>query len=67
MMKMLRASYEQKQDKLKKETKERLEKHRKEIAAVENKKSKKLQQVKKEVFRHRSKAQSRNKKNSDGT
>lgn len=57
MMKMLRASYEHKQEKMKKETKDRLEKHRQEIDAIERKKSRKLQQVKKEVFRNKSKAQ----------
>lgn len=64
MMKMLRASYEHKQDKLKKETKERLEKHRQGIAAIEAKKSKKLQQIKKEVFRNRSKSQQKQSRDS---
>lgn len=57
MMKMLRASYEHKQDKLKHETKERLEKHRQEITAIETKKARKFQQIKKDVFRKRSKGQ----------
>lgn len=57
MMKMLRASYEHKQGKLKNETKQRLEKHRQEIAATEQKKARKLQQIKKDVFRKRSKGQ----------
>lgn len=64
MMKMLRASYEQKQDKLKNETKDRLEKHRREISAIESKKSRKLQQIKKDVFRKRSKSQNKEQKNS---
>lgn len=64
MMKMLRASYDQKQEKLKKETKQRLEKHRQEIAAIESKKSRKLQQIKKDVFRKRSKSQNKEQKNS---
>lgn len=65
MMKMLRASYEHKQEKLKKETKERLEKHRQEIVAIEAKKSRKLQQIKKEVFRNKSKSQKREQKSSE--
>lgn len=59
MMKMLRASYEHKQEKLKNETKGRLAKHRQEIAGIEAKKARKLQQVKKDVFRKRSKGLSR--------
>lgn len=65
MMKMLRASYEQKQEKMKKETKERLEKHRQEIRAIEDKKSRKLQQIKKELFRNKSKGQKREQKSSE--
>lgn len=65
MMKMLRASYEHKQENLKKETKERLEKHRKEVAGIEANKTKKLQKVKKEVFRNRSKTQIRQQKKSE--
>lgn len=57
MMKMLRATYENKQEKIKKETKERLEKHRQEIEAIEEKKHRKLMKRKKEVFRNRSKSQ----------
>lgn len=64
MMKMLRASYDQKQEKVKKETKQRLEKHRREVAAIESKKSRKLQQIKKDVFRKRSKSQNKEQKNS---
>ncbi|CAH1163978.1 unnamed protein product [Phaedon cochleariae] len=61
MMKMLRSSYDQKQSKLKEETKKRLEKHRQEIEAIEADKGKKLKQKKKEVFRRKSKAQQKEK------
>nr|XP_022906506.1 ribosome biogenesis protein BMS1 homolog [Onthophagus taurus] len=57
MLKMIRTAYEHKQERLKKETKERLEKHRKTIEALESKKQKKMQQKKKDVFRAKSKAQ----------
>nr|CAH7762249.1 unnamed protein product [Callosobruchus chinensis] len=60
MMKMIKASYEHKQEKLKQETKERMEKYRREIEAIELSKDKKLKQKKKEVFRNRSKAQKKN-------
>lgn len=59
MMKMLRASYDNKQDKLKQATKERMEKHQQEVIAIEMKKNKKLKQQKKEVFRYKSKNQIR--------
>ncbi|KAJ8925423.1 hypothetical protein NQ315_009255 [Exocentrus adspersus] len=62
MMKMIKTAYEHKQEKLKKETKERLEKHRQEVAAQEASKGRKLKQKKKEVFRNRSKAQIREQK-----
>lgn len=61
---MIKAAYEHKQEKLKKETKERLEKHRQDIAAQEANKERKLKQKKKEVFRNRSKAQIREQKKS---
>lgn len=61
---MLRASYEHKQEKLNQDTKQRLDKHRQEIAAIEAKKSRKLQQVKKNVFRNRSKTQIKEQKKS---
>ncbi|XP_018580000.1 ribosome biogenesis protein BMS1 homolog [Anoplophora glabripennis] len=66
MIKMIKATYEHKQEKLKKETKERLEKHRQNIAAQEASKERKLKQKKKEVFRNRSKAQIREKNKGGG-
>lgn len=66
MMKMLRASYENKQAKLKQATKERVEKHQQEIMAIELKKNKKLKQQKKEIFRYKSKSQKRQ-ENKGGT
>ncbi|XP_030765681.1 ribosome biogenesis protein BMS1 homolog [Sitophilus oryzae] len=57
MMKMIKASYQHKQERLKKETKERLEKHREEVSNQEKSKDRKIKQKKKEVMRHRSKAQ----------
>ncbi|XP_050504650.1 ribosome biogenesis protein BMS1 homolog [Diabrotica virgifera virgifera] len=65
MMKMLRASYDKKQEKLKEETKERLERHRKEIEGIEFNKLKKLKDVKKQVHRMRSK-QANSKKGKKG-
>lgn len=59
MIKMIKASYEHKQQQLKQATKERLEKHRQAIEVQENRKLKKIQQKKKEVFRNKSKAQRR--------
>nr|XP_023014590.1 ribosome biogenesis protein BMS1 homolog [Leptinotarsa decemlineata] len=50
MMKMLRASYEQKQNKLKMETKSRMEKHRQEVEALEAFKDKKLKEKKKRAI-----------------
>lgn len=61
---MIKTSYEHKQQQLKQATKERVEKHRQMVEAQENMKYKKLQQKKKEVFRHKSKAQ--NKQSSKG-
>ncbi|KAG5892001.1 hypothetical protein JTB14_007749 [Gonioctena quinquepunctata] len=61
MMKMLRTSYEHKNEKLKAETKKRVEKHRQEVEAIEANKEKKLKQKKKEVFRNRSKAKNKEK------
>nr|CAI5861220.1 unnamed protein product [Callosobruchus analis] len=60
MIKMIKASYEHKQEKLKQETKERMEKYRREIEAIEFNKEKKIKQKKKEVFRNKSKAQKKN-------
>lgn len=57
MMKMIKASYQHKQEKLKQETKERMEKHRQTITAQEASKERKIKQKKKEVFRNKSKAQ----------
>lgn len=57
MLKMIKASYQHKQAKLKEETKQRLEKHRQEVAAQEASKDRKIKQKKKEVFRYKSKAQ----------
>lgn len=57
MMKMIKASYQHKQEKLKNETKQRMEKHRAEILAQEHNKEKKLKQKKKEIMRGRSKSQ----------
>lgn len=62
MMKMIKASYEHKQKQLKEQTKERVEKHKKAIEEIEARKYRKLKQQKKEVFRHRSKAQIREEK-----
>lgn len=59
-MKMIKTSYQHKQERLKQETKERLEKHRQDVAAVESNKETKLKQKKKEVFRKRSKAKKKN-------
>ena len=56
-MKMVKTNYEHKQEKLKLEMKERVEKHREAVEAQETVKEKKLKQKKKEVFRARSKAQ----------
>ncbi|CAH1101523.1 unnamed protein product [Psylliodes chrysocephalus] len=55
MMKMLRASYDKKQDKLKQETNARLDKFRQEIEGIEANKYKKLKEIKKNVHRMRSK------------
>ncbi|XP_056633768.1 ribosome biogenesis protein BMS1 homolog [Diorhabda sublineata] len=55
MMKMLRASYNKKQEKIKQETKERLEKHRQEIESVEANRLRKLKDIKKNVHRMKSK------------
>ncbi|XP_066142906.1 ribosome biogenesis protein BMS1 homolog [Euwallacea fornicatus] len=57
MMKMIKASYQHKQAKLKEETQQRLEKHRQEILAQEAKKNKKIKEKKKNIFRNKSKAQ----------
>lgn len=57
MLKMIKTSYQHKQEQLKLQTKERLEKHRSMIEEVENRKNNKLRKQKKEVFRNRSKAQ----------
>ncbi|XP_060536199.1 ribosome biogenesis protein BMS1 homolog [Cylas formicarius] len=57
MMKMIKTSYQHRQEKIKQETKERLEKHRREVAQQEASKDKKLKEKKKEVFRKKSKAQ----------
>lgn len=59
MIKMIKTSYEHKQQQLKQATKERMEKHRQMIEAQENRKLRKIQQKKKEVFRNKSKAQKR--------
>ncbi|XP_017781271.1 PREDICTED: ribosome biogenesis protein BMS1 homolog [Nicrophorus vespilloides] len=57
MMKMLKASFEFKQGQLKTQTKERLAKYKKTIEDIEQRKSKKLGEIKKDVFRKRSKAE----------
>ncbi|XP_066262376.1 ribosome biogenesis protein BMS1 homolog [Euwallacea similis] len=57
MMKMIKASYQHKQAKLKEETQQRLEKHRQEVSAQEARKNKKIKEKKKDVFRKKSKAQ----------
>lgn len=56
MIKMIRASYKQKQTKLAEETQQRLQKHREAIKAQEASKDKKIKQKKKEVFVKKSKA-----------
>lgn len=62
MIKRIKATYEHKQQQLKAQTKERLEKHRQMVEAVQNKRARKLQAQKKEVFRAKSKAQIREEK-----
>jgi hypothetical protein len=57
MLKMIKATYQHKQEKIQKETKERLEKHRQSILAQEASKEKKIKQKKKEIFRYKSKTQ----------
>lgn len=57
MMKMLRASFEQKQTQMKLAMKDKMEKHKQQIEAEELKKMKNLRQQKKNVMRIRSKAQ----------
>lgn len=61
MLKMIKASYEHKQEQLKQQTKERLEKYRNTIEDIEIRKNNKLRMKKKDVFRSRSKAQNRGK------
>lgn len=58
-MKMIKTAYSHKQQQLKAQTKERLDKHRKTVEAVEMNKAKRLQRQKKEVFRIKSKAKIR--------
>ncbi|KAJ8980502.1 hypothetical protein NQ317_005685 [Molorchus minor] len=53
MMKMIKTAYSKKQEKLKQETKERLEKHRQEVASYEANKEKKLKQKKKIHFKNK--------------
>ncbi|XP_050315888.1 ribosome biogenesis protein BMS1 homolog [Anthonomus grandis grandis] len=65
MLKMIKTSYQHKQAKLKEETKQRLEKHRRDIAAQELSKERKIKQKKKEVFRKKSKAQASQDKKAD--
>ncbi|KAI4468202.1 ribosome biogenesis protein [Holotrichia oblita] len=62
VMKMIRTAYDHKQQHLRQKTKERLEKHRQMIQAVEANRSKKLKREKKEVFRIKSKTQIREEK-----
>ncbi|EFA08649.2 ribosome biogenesis protein BMS1 homolog [Tribolium castaneum] len=57
LMKMVKTNYEYKQEKVKAETQERLQKHRQMVEAQETMKEKKIKQKKKEVFRKKSKAQ----------
>jgi hypothetical protein len=64
MMKMIKANFEHKQEKLKMETQERVKKHREMVEARQAQKDKKLKQKKKEVFRMRSKAQNSQKNKS---
>lgn len=56
MIKMIKTTYEYKQEKLNAEMKERLEKHRQMVEAQESMKEKKLKQKKKEIMRIRSKS-----------
>ncbi|XP_044252680.1 ribosome biogenesis protein BMS1 homolog [Tribolium madens] len=56
LMKMVKTNYEYKQERIKAETQERLEKHRQTIEAQEALKEKKIKQKKKEVFRNKSKS-----------
>lgn len=53
---MIKAAYEHKQEQLQKQMKERVEKHRQMVEALENRKAKKLQEQKKAVMRVRTKA-----------
>lgn len=55
-MKMVKTNYEYKQEKIKAETQERLEKHRKVVEAQETMKEKKIKQKKKEAMRIKSKS-----------
>lgn len=57
MLKMIKTTYDHKQEQLKQQTKERIATHRKKIEAIEMKKNKNLRDIKKNVFRQRSKAQ----------
>ncbi|GJQ65989.1 hypothetical protein Trydic_g4082 [Trypoxylus dichotomus] len=59
VMKMIRTAYDHKQQQIKAQTKERLQKHRQMIEAIEANKARKLKREKKEVFRIRSKTQIR--------
>lgn len=59
MLKMLRTSYEHKQEILQAQTQERMAKHKLQIEAEQNLKDNKLKQKKKEVFRAKSKAQAK--------
>lgn len=55
-MKMIKMNYNHKQEKLKKETQQRLQKYKQEIEMKEAVKGNKLKQKKKNVFRMKSKA-----------
>lgn len=61
LMKMLKTTYDEKQEQLKAETKLRLEKHRREVEAQEGMKAKKIREKKKNVMRYRSKAEAKKK------
>lgn len=59
MLKMLRTSYQHKQEKLHEQMVERITQHRAQVEAEQNTKDRKLKLKKKEVFRSKSKAQAK--------
>lgn len=62
MLKMLRTSYEHKQEQLKIQMSERVSRHKAEVDAIEARKQLKEKKQKKEIFRKKSKAKIREEK-----